>query len=234
MSFLSFMKNYPAACKKFQRSRLGYGFWKNLTWLQKYIILDPVLETISWKWNCKKVPKLWWVREETKFWLSKYTPDHHDTTRRIMSCFDFHDFFYRLIKQFWDQSGYLWVPTQCEISWNSCQESCKFLKLLVRILPRFLPRAPRICTILQDLGKNFKKNAYFFRLKKRTKMVLVQKIFQEKPRILSKNPRILPRNPRNAKNLAKKFGKTQELAGKSKNYWMIMNEHAWKSLNFFL
>ena len=37
----------------------------------------------------------------------------------------------------------------------------------------------------------------FFQLKKRTKRVLVQKIFQEKPKILS-------RNPRKTKNLVKK------------------------------
>ena len=53
----------------------------------------------------------------------------------------------------------------------------------------------------------------FFDSKKRTKMVLVQKIFQENQEScqeIQEMPRILPRNPRNAKNLAKKFGKTQE------------------------
>ena len=60
-------------------------------------------------------------------------------------------------------------------------------------------------------------------------MVLVQKIFQEKPRILS-------RNPTNAKNLVKKPKKIQEMPrnpGKHENkrekvryYWMIMHENA--------
>ena len=39
---------------------------------------------------------------------------------------------------------------QCKNSWKSWWESWIFLDFLVRILPRFLPRNPRICKILQD------------------------------------------------------------------------------------
>ena len=58
---------------------------------------------------------------------------------------------------------------------ETCQESCNFLKPFVRILTRFLPRAPKLCTTLQDLAKNFKKNVEFFRLKKRRKSVFSTK-----------------------------------------------------------
>ena len=88
------------------------------------------------------------------------------------------------------------VITQCKISWNSCQESCNFLKPLVRILTRFLPRAPRICTILQDLAKNFKKNAYFFRLKKRRKRVFSTKNLPGKTENLVKKSKKIQETPR--------------------------------------
>ena len=81
---------------------------------------------------------------------------------------------------------------------------------------------------MYDLAKNFKKNAQFFRLEKRTKRVLVQKIFLEKPRILSRKSkkcqescqeiqemlRILPRN----------LGKPKNKQEKAR--WMIMYENA--------
>ena len=57
------------------------------------------------------------------------------------------------------------------------------MKPLVRILARFLLRVPRICTILQDLAKNFKKNAKLFSTeKKRTKSNFCTKTSQEIPR----------------------------------------------------
>ena len=59
---------------------------------------------------------------------------------------------------------------------------------------------------MYDLARScqeLQEKRLIFSTQKRTKMVLVQTIFQEKPRILS-------RNPRNAKNLVKKSKKCQE------------------------
>ena len=115
---------------------------------------------------------------------------------------------------------------------------------------------PRILQIPGTLGKNLgkiltkgAKNMYdfarscqelqekclFFFTQKTHKKGFRTKIFQEKPRILS----------RNAKNLVKKSKKIQEscqeirensrISGeKARFYWTIMNEYAWKGLNFLL
>ena len=58
-------------------------------------------------------------------------------------------------------------------------ESCIFLKPLARVMARFLPRAPRICMILQDVAKSFKKNALFLTEKKRTKNVFSTKLSEK-------------------------------------------------------
>ena len=122
------------------------------------------------------------------------------------------------------------MSSQCNISWNSCPESYNFLKPLVRILTRFLPRTPRICTILQDLAKNFKKNTQFFRLKKRTKRVFGTK------KLLGKNQEScqeIQEIPRNSKKSKKRHESWQEiwenprLSGKNKRWsWMKMHEKA--------
>ena len=81
--------------------------------------------------------------------------------------------------------------TQCERARNSCQESCIFLKPLVRILARLIPRAPRICTISQELVKNFRKTTNCFDRKtpKSTNNLSGKprsQEIQERPRIVSR------------------------------------------------
>ena len=87
------------------------------------------------------------------------------------------------LKQFFDKKN---ITTQCNISWNSCQESYNFLKPLVRMLTRFLPRAQRICTILQDLAKDLREKYLTFSPEKTTKMVFGTKKLLRKNRSLVK------------------------------------------------
>ena len=83
------------------------------------------------------------------------------------------------------------------------------LKPLLRILAGFLPRAPRLCTILQDLAKNVAENAKFVRPKICSQKNLSgrTKKYQEsckKSKKVQETPRILPRNPGKSKNRREK------------------------------